>query len=152
MIRLAAAVALVVFALPASAQNVPAYSPDCGRIESFLDRVVSEGRTVGASALVWKDGAEACFESAGDADREAGARWLAPMLGDVDARQVEASRQRHGAPVAGAAAFEDYRMGGVTLSAKAIAVLKRRLAGEAVAQETSGMSKGEWREFVEVWG
>ena len=33
-----------------------------------------------------------------------------------------------------------------------IAVLKRRLAGEAVAQETSGMSKGEWREFVEVWG
>ena len=50
------------------------------------------------------------------------------------------------------AAFEDYRMGGVTLSGKAIAVLKRRLAGEAVAQETSGMSKGEWREFVEVWG
>jgi thymidylate synthase (FAD) len=50
------------------------------------------------------------------------------------------------------AAFEDYRMGGVTLSAKAIAVLKRRLAGEAVAQEASGMSKGEWREFVEVWG
>jgi thymidylate synthase (FAD) len=50
------------------------------------------------------------------------------------------------------AAFEDYRMGGVTLSAKAIAVLKRRLAGEAVTQETSGMSKGEWRELVEVWG
>jgi thymidylate synthase (FAD) len=49
-------------------------------------------------------------------------------------------------------AFEDYRMGGVTLSAKAIAVLKRRLAGEAVTQEASGMSKGEWREFVEVWG
>jgi thymidylate synthase (FAD) len=50
------------------------------------------------------------------------------------------------------AAFEDYRMGGVTLSGKAIAVLKRRLAGEVVGQETSGMSKGEWREFVEVWG
>lgn len=50
------------------------------------------------------------------------------------------------------AAFEDYRMGGVTLSAKAIAVLKRRLAGETVGQEASGMSKGEWREFVEVWG
>ncbi|MES2539649.1 MAG: FAD-dependent thymidylate synthase [Pseudomonadota bacterium] len=50
------------------------------------------------------------------------------------------------------AAFEDYRMGGVTLSAKAIAVLKRRLAGEAVTQEASGMSKGEWREFEEVWG
>ncbi|WP_225027054.1 FAD-dependent thymidylate synthase [Xinfangfangia pollutisoli] len=50
------------------------------------------------------------------------------------------------------AAFEDYRMGGTTLSAKAIAVLKRRLAGETVGQEGSGMSKGEWREFEAVWG
>ena len=50
------------------------------------------------------------------------------------------------------AAFEDYRMGGVTLSAKAIAVLKRRLAGEVVGQEASGMSKGEWREFEQIWG
>ncbi len=50
------------------------------------------------------------------------------------------------------AAFEDYRMGGVTLSAKAISVLKRRLAGEVVGQEDSGMSKGEWREFEGVWG
>ena len=50
------------------------------------------------------------------------------------------------------AAFEDYRMGGVTLSAKAIAVVKRMLTGEVVTQETSGMSKGEWREFEGVWG
>ena len=50
------------------------------------------------------------------------------------------------------AAFEDYRMGGTTLSAKAIAVLKQRLAGEVVSQVASGMSKGEWREFIEVWG
>ncbi|MDR0807841.1 MAG: FAD-dependent thymidylate synthase [Gemmobacter sp.] len=50
------------------------------------------------------------------------------------------------------AAFEDYRMGGATLSSKAVTVLKRRLAGETVGQEDSGMSKGEWREFVEVWG
>ena len=49
-------------------------------------------------------------------------------------------------------AFEDYRMGGVTLSAKAIAVLKRQLKGEKVGQEDSGMSKGEWREFEGVWG
>jgi len=49
------------------------------------------------------------------------------------------------------AAFEDYRMGGVTLSAKAIAVVKRMLTGEKVTQETSGMSKGEWREFEGVW-
>ena len=50
------------------------------------------------------------------------------------------------------AAFRDYRMGGVSLSAQAVDVLKRRLQGEAVTQETSGMSKGEWREFVGVWG
>ena len=50
------------------------------------------------------------------------------------------------------AAFEDYRMGGVTLSAKAVEVLKRRLAGEVVGQAESGMSKGEWREFEGVWG
>ena len=48
-------------------------------------------------------------------------------------------------------AFEDYRLGGATLSATAVAVLKRRLAGEVVGQEDSCMSKGEWREFVEGW-
>jgi thymidylate synthase (FAD) len=50
------------------------------------------------------------------------------------------------------AAFEDYRMGGVNLSAKGVEVIRRRLAGEAVTQETSGMSKGEWREFEAVFG
>ena len=49
-------------------------------------------------------------------------------------------------------AFEDYRLGGATLSGKAIEVLKRRLKGESVTQENSGMSKGEWREFEGVWG
>ncbi|MEZ5778120.1 MAG: FAD-dependent thymidylate synthase [Paracoccaceae bacterium] len=48
-------------------------------------------------------------------------------------------------------AFEDYRVGGVNLSEKGVEVLKRRLKGEAVTQETSGMSKGEWREFDSVW-
>ncbi|MFB2532504.1 FAD-dependent thymidylate synthase [Paracoccus sp. p3-h83] len=50
------------------------------------------------------------------------------------------------------AAFQDYRLGGVNLSGRAVEVLKRRLGGEAVTQEASGMSKGEWREFVAVWG
>src|SRR5690606_26342059 len=50
------------------------------------------------------------------------------------------------------AAFEDYRLGGVTLSGKAVEVLRRRLTGEAVTAETSGMSKGEWREFEAAWG
>lgn len=50
------------------------------------------------------------------------------------------------------AAFEDYRMGGVNLSAKAMACLRRMLKGETVTQESSGMSKGEWREFMAVVG
>ena len=49
-------------------------------------------------------------------------------------------------------AFEDYRMGGVTLSAKGVECIRRMLKGEEVTQETSGMSKGEWREFEEVFG
>jgi thymidylate synthase (FAD) len=49
------------------------------------------------------------------------------------------------------AAFADYRLGGVTLSAKGIDIVKRRLAGEVVTQENSGMSKGEWREFEAMW-
>ena len=49
-------------------------------------------------------------------------------------------------------AFKDYRMGGATLSAKAVDCVRRMLKGEAVTQETSGMSKGEWREFEGVLG
>ena len=49
-------------------------------------------------------------------------------------------------------AFEDYRMGGASLSAKGLDCIRRMLKGEEVTQETSGMSKGEWREFQEVLG
>ena len=50
------------------------------------------------------------------------------------------------------AAFEDYRLGAVQLSAKGAEILKRRLAGETITMENSGMSKGEWREFEAIWG
>lgn len=50
------------------------------------------------------------------------------------------------------AAFEDYRLGAAELSASALTVLKRRLAGEEVRQESSGLSKGEWRELEEILG
>ncbi len=46
------------------------------------------------------------------------------------------------------AAFEDYRMGAVTLSAGMLAVVKRMLAGEAVAQPGSGLSRREWTEMM----
>ena len=44
-------------------------------------------------------------------------------------------------------AFEDYRLNSEQFSGPAMACLRRMLAGEAVTQETSGMSPGEWREF-----
>jgi len=50
------------------------------------------------------------------------------------------------------AAFDDYRMGGAALSGTGLDCLRRMLKGEAVTQETSGMSKGEWREFIGVIG
>lgn len=50
------------------------------------------------------------------------------------------------------AAFRDYRMDAVSLSAQGAAVLRRRLAGETVTQADSGMGAREWREFTEAWG
>ena len=50
------------------------------------------------------------------------------------------------------AAFQDYRLGAVNFSAAMLAVLKRLLEGEAVAQEASGLSKREWREFMDALG
>jgi thymidylate synthase (FAD) len=47
-------------------------------------------------------------------------------------------------------AFMDYQIGAETLSAGALAVVKRMLAGESVAQEESGLSKREWRELMAV--
>ncbi len=44
-------------------------------------------------------------------------------------------------------AFADYRLGGGQLSAPALDCVRRMIRGEDVSQETSGMSKGEWREF-----
>ncbi len=48
------------------------------------------------------------------------------------------------------AAFENYRVGGVTISAKGLKAIKNMLSGQSVTQESSGMSKGEWRELMDV--
>jgi thymidylate synthase (FAD) len=50
------------------------------------------------------------------------------------------------------AAFRDYRLGAVTLSAGMLAVLRRMLAGEAVAQAESGLNKREWTEMMTAVG
>ncbi len=48
------------------------------------------------------------------------------------------------------AAFEDYRLGAVTLSAKMLQVVRRMLAGDPVDQPGSGLSKREWTELSEM--
>ena len=45
------------------------------------------------------------------------------------------------------AAFEDYRLNAAELSGKALAALRRMLAGEDVSQADSGLSAREWREL-----
>ncbi|SDH07044.1 FAD-dependent thymidylate synthase [Roseospirillum parvum] len=45
-------------------------------------------------------------------------------------------------------AFRDYRLGGTSLSAKDMQVVRRLLAGEAVEQPDSGLSAREWRELM----
>jgi thymidylate synthase (FAD) len=49
-------------------------------------------------------------------------------------------------------AFRDYRLGAITFSAQMVAVLKRRLAGQAVSQEDSGLSRREWSEMLAALG
>ena len=47
-------------------------------------------------------------------------------------------------------AFEEYRLGAQTLSATALDCVRRMLKGEEVTQETSGLTKREWRELDAV--
>jgi len=51
-----------------------------------------------------------------------------------------------------AEAFRQHRLGGVHLSAAALDVVKKLLAGEKVVQEASGLSKREWSELMEALG
>lgn len=50
------------------------------------------------------------------------------------------------------AAFTKNRLGAVTLSAPALAVVKRMLAGDSVGQPDSGLSPREWRELMAAIG
>jgi thymidylate synthase (FAD) len=49
-------------------------------------------------------------------------------------------------------AFADYRLGAVSFSAPALAILRRMLAGETVEQAGSGLSRREWNEMMGVLG
>ena len=69
MIRHFLAAAALLVAAPAAADG---FTPDCEAVGDFIEGIVDEGRTVGASAMVWHRGEEACFHTAGDAVREEG--------------------------------------------------------------------------------
>ena len=64
------------------------------------------------------------------------------ILDKVVARWVPATYQ----------AFRDYAMDAASLSAGALDVVRRMLAGEPVDQAGSGLSKREWRELMAVLG
>ena len=64
------------------------------------------------------------------------------ILDKVVARWVPATYQ----------AFRDYAMDAASLSAGALDVVKRKLAGEPVDQASSGLSKREWRELMALLG
>ena len=51
-----------------------------------------------------------------------------------------------------AEAFRQYRLGGAQLSASGLAVVRKMLAGEPVDQASSGLSKREWTELMQVLG
>jgi thymidylate synthase (FAD) len=51
-----------------------------------------------------------------------------------------------------AEAFRQYRLGGAQLSANALTVVRRLIAGDKLEQETSGMTKREWAELMAVLG
>jgi thymidylate synthase (FAD) len=75
-----------------------------------------------------------------DAHAQYEIRVYAETIGDLVADWVPLSWK----------AFQDYRVGGATLSATALDCIRRMLKGEEVTQESSGMSKGEWREFEAI--
>jgi thymidylate synthase (FAD) len=77
-----------------------------------------------------------------DAHAQYEIRAFAEVLADIVARWVPLT----------AAAFAEYRARVVTLSASALQVVRRMLAGEVVTQASSGLAPREWRELMETLG
>ena len=72
------------------------------RIAATLSAMVTDGRAAGVSVLIWKDGREAYFGSAGDADREA----KRPMTRDAIAQIYSMTK-----PVTGVALMQLWEQG-----------------------------------------
>lgn len=68
---LLASVPAVAIAAPKAAASTSQFQLNKARIDKALVQMVADGRAAGTSALVWKDGKEVYFGTAGFADREA---------------------------------------------------------------------------------
>ena len=117
---------------------------------------------------------EAAAKALRDGYNQYAITWGAPQLRDAIARTASAFNRLPTDPQANvtvtcgakeamiatlekwvpitAEAFRQYRLGGAQLSANALAVVKKLLAGEKVTQESSGLSKREWTELMEALG
>ncbi|MHA4835254.1 serine hydrolase domain-containing protein [Sphingopyxis sp. MSC1_008] len=89
---------------PAHAQTAPAAAlkVDTARIDAALKAMIADGRAAGTSALIWQDGREVYFGSAGMADREA----KHPMLRDTIAQIYSMTK-----PVTGVALMQLWEAG-----------------------------------------
>ena len=85
-----------------SQQNPPTVRFDSKRIDDALTQMVTDGRAAGASVLIWKDGSEAHFGTAGYADREA----QRPMTRDTIAQIYSMTK-----PVTGVALMQLWEQG-----------------------------------------
>ncbi len=97
-----------VFAPPLLAQTAPAEALkiDKARIDAALKAMIADGRAAGTSALIWQDGREVYFGTAGMADREA----KRPMQRDTIAQIYSMTK-----PVTGVALMQLWEAGKVRL-------------------------------------
>lgn len=95
---------LAVIAPPAQAQAVPSENLklDKKRIDAALGAMIADGRAAGVSALIWQDGREVYFGTAGMADREA----KRPMRRDTIAQIYSMTK-----PVTGVALMQLWEAG-----------------------------------------
>ncbi len=95
---------MVVIGPPLHAQAAPAevVKIDGARIDAALEAMVADGRAAGTSALIWQDGREVYFGTAGLADRAAGK----PMRRDTIAQIYSMTK-----PVTGVALMQLWEAG-----------------------------------------
>lgn len=91
-------------ALPSYAQTAPSekLTIDKARIDAALKAMIADGRAAGTSALIWQDGREVYFGSAGMADRDA----KRPMRRDTIAQIYSMTK-----PVTGVALMQLWEAG-----------------------------------------